>query len=147
MPKWAIALNLVTPTGAQRSGGTCSAPFLQTTLSNSVHPAPPMPRWATALNFVIPTAAQRSVGPAVRLSPKQLLWIPLLHQRLVPNPPIMLRIKQCISQQAIARKQLLLATLGSRNVTSVDNASDIEPMTFVAFYLLDGEQGLIRMLN
>ena len=27
------------------------------------------------------------------------------------------------------------------------NASDSEPMTFVAFYLLDGEQELIRMLD
>lgn len=27
------------------------------------------------------------------------------------------------------------------------NSSDSEPMTFVAFYLLDGEQELIRMLN
>jgi quercetin dioxygenase-like cupin family protein len=112
-----------------------------------------------------------------------------------------------MTQQSIARKQLLQATLGSRNVTSVDvreirmepgqqagrhlhpcavvgyivggtavfrvegepeqtlpagsafyepadtiianfgNASDFQPMTFVAFYLLDGEQELIRMLN
>jgi quercetin dioxygenase-like cupin family protein len=118
-----------------------------------------------------------------------------------------LRIKLNMSQQAIARKQLLLASLGSKNVTSVDvrqirlepgqqagrhlhscavvgyivqgtavlavegepaknlpagsafyepagrvianfgNASHSEPMTFVAFYLLDSEQELIRMLD
>jgi quercetin dioxygenase-like cupin family protein len=118
-----------------------------------------------------------------------------------------LRIKLHMSQQTIARKQLLLASLGKRNVTSVDvreirmepgqqagrhlhpcavvgyivegtavfcvegepeqplpagsafyepadtiianfgDASDLEPMTFVAFYLLDGEQELIRMLK
>jgi quercetin dioxygenase-like cupin family protein len=112
-----------------------------------------------------------------------------------------------MSQQLIARKQLLLASLGSRSVTSVDvrkirmepgqragrhlhpctvvgyvvegtaifrvdgdleqtlpagsafyepadtiianfgNASNVEPMTFVAFYLLDGEQELIHMLD
>jgi quercetin dioxygenase-like cupin family protein len=112
-----------------------------------------------------------------------------------------------MSQQTIARRRLLLASLGSRNVTSVDvreirmgpgqqagrhlhpcavvgyvvqgaavlhvdgesqqtlpagsafyepadtiianfgNASDFESMTFVAFYLLDGEQELIRMLT
>jgi len=27
-----------------------------------------------------------------------------------------------------------------------DNASDSEPMTFIAYYLLDGQQDLIRML-
>jgi quercetin dioxygenase-like cupin family protein len=112
-----------------------------------------------------------------------------------------------MSQQSIARKQLLLASLGSRRVTSVDvrkirmepgqragrhlhpctvvgyvvegtavfrvdggpeqtlpagsafyepadtiianfgNASNVEPMTFVAFYLLDSEQELIHMLD
>jgi quercetin dioxygenase-like cupin family protein len=112
-----------------------------------------------------------------------------------------------MSQQAIARRQLLLASLGNRNVSSVDvrqirmepgqqagrhlhpcavvgyivegtavlhiegeseltlpvgsafyepadaiirnfgNASDLTPMTFVAFYLLNGEQDLIRMLD
>jgi quercetin dioxygenase-like cupin family protein len=31
-------------------------------------------------------------------------------------------------------------------ITNFGNASDSEPMTFVAFYLLDGEQELIRML-
>jgi quercetin dioxygenase-like cupin family protein len=118
-----------------------------------------------------------------------------------------LRIKLDMSQQTIARKQLLLASLGSKNLTAVDvrqirmepgqhsgrhlhpcavvgyivegtavfrvegeteqtllagsafyepadaiianfgNASHFEPVTFVAFYLLDGEQELIRMLN
>jgi quercetin dioxygenase-like cupin family protein len=112
-----------------------------------------------------------------------------------------------MSQQTVARMQLLFASLGNRNVTSVDvrkiemkpgqqagrhlhpcavvgyivegaavfrvegeaaqtlpagsafyepadavianfgNASQSEPMTFVAFYLLDGEQDLIRMLD
>jgi hypothetical protein len=33
------------------------------------------------------------------------------------------------------------------NIANFGNASDFEPMTFVAFYLLDGEQELIRMLN
>jgi hypothetical protein len=33
------------------------------------------------------------------------------------------------------------------NIANFGNASDSEPMTFVAFYLLDGEQELIRMLN
>jgi quercetin dioxygenase-like cupin family protein len=120
--------------------------------------------------------------------------------------PRALRIKLRMSQQTIARK-LLLASLGSRNVTSVDvreirmepdqqagrhmhpcavvgyivegtaifcvegepeqtlpagsafyepadtvianfgNASDLETMAFLALYLLDGEQELIRMLN
>ena len=32
-------------------------------------------------------------------------------------------------------------------IANFGNASDSEPMTFVAFYLLDGEQELIRMLN
>jgi quercetin dioxygenase-like cupin family protein len=32
-------------------------------------------------------------------------------------------------------------------IANFGNASDLEPMTFVAFYLLDGEQELIRMLN
>jgi quercetin dioxygenase-like cupin family protein len=32
-------------------------------------------------------------------------------------------------------------------IANFGNASDREPMTFVAFYLLDGEQDLIRMLN
>jgi quercetin dioxygenase-like cupin family protein len=32
-------------------------------------------------------------------------------------------------------------------IANFGNASDIEPMTFVAFYLLDGEQELIRMLD
>ena len=31
-------------------------------------------------------------------------------------------------------------------IADFGNASDIEPMTFVAFYLLDGEQDLITML-
>jgi uncharacterized protein YjbI with pentapeptide repeats len=31
-------------------------------------------------------------------------------------------------------------------IANFGNASDTEPMTFVAFYLLDGEQELIRML-
>jgi quercetin dioxygenase-like cupin family protein len=31
-------------------------------------------------------------------------------------------------------------------IANFGNASDLEPMTFVAFYLLDGEQELIRML-
>jgi quercetin dioxygenase-like cupin family protein len=129
------------------------------------------------------------------------------HPINLANPPTTLRIKQRMSQQTIPRKQLLLASLGSRNVTSVDvreirmepgqqagrhlhpcavvgyivegaavfrvegepepsfpagsafyepadtiianfgNASCLEPMTFVAFYLLDGEQELIRMLK
>jgi len=111
-----------------------------------------------------------------------------------------------MSSPAIERKQLLLAALGNRNVSSVDvrsiclgpgqsagrhlhpcpvvgyiaagtavyqiegqplqilpagssfyepanaviacfgNASDAEPMTFIAFYLLDGDQELIKML-
>jgi quercetin dioxygenase-like cupin family protein len=133
--------------------------------------------------------------------------IPFLYQSLLANPPTTLRIKLHMRQQTIARKQLLLASLGKRNVTFVDvreirmepgqqagrhlhpcavvgyivegtaifciegepeqtlpagsafyepadtiianfgNASDSEPMTFVAFYLLDGEQELIHMLN
>jgi|ERR1700733_3242474 quercetin dioxygenase-like cupin family protein len=32
-------------------------------------------------------------------------------------------------------------------IANFGNASDSEAMTFVAFYLLDGEQELIRMLN
>jgi quercetin dioxygenase-like cupin family protein len=32
-------------------------------------------------------------------------------------------------------------------IANFGNASDSEPMTFVAFYLLDGEQELIRMLD
>jgi hypothetical protein len=32
-------------------------------------------------------------------------------------------------------------------IANFGNASDFEPVTFVAFYLLDGEQELIRMLN
>lgn len=32
-------------------------------------------------------------------------------------------------------------------IADFSNASDSEPMTFIAFYLLDGEQELIRMLN
>jgi quercetin dioxygenase-like cupin family protein len=32
-------------------------------------------------------------------------------------------------------------------IANFGNASDSEPMTFVAFYLLDGEQDLIRMLD
>ena len=32
-------------------------------------------------------------------------------------------------------------------ITNFGNASDTEPMVFVAFYLLDGEQELIRMLE
>jgi quercetin dioxygenase-like cupin family protein len=112
-----------------------------------------------------------------------------------------------MAQQAIQRKQLLKAILGTRNVSTVDvqqirmapgqqsgrhshpcavvgyimegaatcqiegeetqllparsafyepaatvianfgNASDLEPMVFVAFYLLDGEQELITMLG
>ena len=32
-------------------------------------------------------------------------------------------------------------------IANFGNASDTEAMTFVAFYLLDGEQELIRMLN
>lgn len=32
-------------------------------------------------------------------------------------------------------------------IANFGNASDSEPMTFVALYLLDGEQELIRMLN
>jgi quercetin dioxygenase-like cupin family protein len=32
-------------------------------------------------------------------------------------------------------------------IVNFGNASDSEPMTFVAFYLLDGEQELIRMLD
>jgi quercetin dioxygenase-like cupin family protein len=32
-------------------------------------------------------------------------------------------------------------------IANFGNASDSEVMTFVAFYLLDGEQELIRMLN
>jgi hypothetical protein len=32
-------------------------------------------------------------------------------------------------------------------IANFANASDSEPMTFVAFYLLDGQQELIRMLN
>jgi quercetin dioxygenase-like cupin family protein len=31
-------------------------------------------------------------------------------------------------------------------IANFGNASDLEPMTFVAFYLLDGEQELIHML-
>src|SRR5215813_14672050 len=117
------------------------------------------------------------------------------------------RHRMRMSQQSIQRKQLLVATLGNRNVTSADvreirlepgqqggrhvhpcavlgyivsgtavyqiegegvqtlpagsafyepadvvianfgNASETEAMTFVAFYLLDGEQELIRMLD
>jgi quercetin dioxygenase-like cupin family protein len=132
---------------------------------------------------------------------------PYTQHCLLPNPPTTSRIKLRMTQQTIARKQLLLATLGSRNLTSVDvreirmepgqqagrhlhpcavvgyitqgtavfrvegapeqtlaagsafyepadtiisnfgNASHVEPMTFVAFYLLDGEQELIRMLD
>ena len=33
------------------------------------------------------------------------------------------------------------------NIANFGNASDSEPMTFVAFYLLNGEQDLIRMLS
>ncbi|QNI31363.1 cupin domain-containing protein [Alloacidobacterium dinghuense] len=32
-------------------------------------------------------------------------------------------------------------------IANFGNASDSEPMTFIAFYLLDGEQELIRMLD
>jgi quercetin dioxygenase-like cupin family protein len=32
-------------------------------------------------------------------------------------------------------------------IANFGNASDTEAMVFVAFYLLDGEQELIRMLN
>lgn len=32
-------------------------------------------------------------------------------------------------------------------IANSGNTSDSEPMTFVAFYLLDGEQDLIRMLD
>jgi quercetin dioxygenase-like cupin family protein len=32
-------------------------------------------------------------------------------------------------------------------IARFDNASDSAPMTFIAFYLLDGEQELIRMLE
>ena len=32
-------------------------------------------------------------------------------------------------------------------IANFGNASDIEPTAFVAFYLLDGKQDLIRMLN
>jgi quercetin dioxygenase-like cupin family protein len=32
-------------------------------------------------------------------------------------------------------------------IANFGNASDSDPMVFVAFYLLDGEQELIRMLN
>jgi quercetin dioxygenase-like cupin family protein len=32
-------------------------------------------------------------------------------------------------------------------IARFDNASDSAPMTFIAFYLLDGEQDLIRMLE
>jgi quercetin dioxygenase-like cupin family protein len=32
-------------------------------------------------------------------------------------------------------------------IANFGNASDSEPMTFIAFYLLSGEQELIRMLN
>jgi hypothetical protein len=32
-------------------------------------------------------------------------------------------------------------------IANFGNASDSEPMTFVAFYLLKGEQELIRMLE
>ncbi len=32
-------------------------------------------------------------------------------------------------------------------IANFGNASDVEPMTFVAFYLLDGEQELIRILE
>ena len=32
-------------------------------------------------------------------------------------------------------------------IANFGNASNSEPMTFVAFYLLDGEQELIRMLD
>jgi quercetin dioxygenase-like cupin family protein len=32
-------------------------------------------------------------------------------------------------------------------IANFGNASDSEPMTFVAYYLLDGEQELIRMLD
>ena len=32
-------------------------------------------------------------------------------------------------------------------IANFGNASDSEPMTFIAFYLLDGDQELIRMLD
>jgi quercetin dioxygenase-like cupin family protein len=32
-------------------------------------------------------------------------------------------------------------------IAQFDNASDSEPMTFIAFYLLDGDQELIQMLE
>lgn len=32
-------------------------------------------------------------------------------------------------------------------IANFGNASDSEPMTFIAYYLLDGEQELIRMLD
>jgi quercetin dioxygenase-like cupin family protein len=34
-----------------------------------------------------------------------------------------------------------------RVIADFGNASDLEPMTFIAFYLLDGEQPLIEMLE
>ena len=82
-------LKLVIPTGAQRSGGTCCAPFPQTTARDSVHPSLLQPRCATTSNLSSRPERSEVEGPAVRLSLKQLpetLPIPLCYSRGAPPP-------------------------------------------------------------
>jgi quercetin dioxygenase-like cupin family protein len=145
------------------------------------------------------------IGPAIALDTFKAISLRIKHRR--KDRPLNDQHQTAMSQQSIARKQLLFASLGSRSVTSVDvreirmepgqragrhlhpcavvgyvvegvavfrvdgdpgqtlpagsaffepadtiiatfgNASNVEPMTFVAFYLLDGEQELIHMLD
>jgi hypothetical protein len=49
----------------ERSAGTCCAPFLQTTLSNSVNPSLLKPKCATALKLVIPSELRISYYAAL----------------------------------------------------------------------------------